>query len=336
MAHCPAQARLWPDKNGRDVSRLRRCATKIDPLGSSNPKFLCPPDKYKAILEKIYETHVSLATSWGNAALNSESTQNANADSNWQDEQKKLWGERARDYSKLDWVNKQDFMGSLVEFCAPQPDWNAVDIGTGPGVVAAALAPFVREVTGVDIIQEMIDSASRTHAAIPNASFRIEDAETLETFKDNSLDLATARMVFHHVHDCPLVLSQIQRILRPGGECVVCEGVPPDHLTRQRYIDIFELKEKRHTFSEAELINMFDRAGYEDIIVKPFFMRQVSLNNWLANGMVSDENIAEITRLHLEADDHFKNIYRLTERDGDVFMDWKFIFIKGRKPGGET
>jgi hypothetical protein len=108
--------------------------------------------------------------------------------------------------------------------------------------------------------------------------------------------------------------------------------VPPDHLTRARYEEIFALKEERHTFSEADLINLFDHAGFEDILVKPFFMRQVSLNNWLANGALAPPVIDEIRRLHVEADDHFKRVYRLNERDGDVFMDWKFIFIRGRRP----
>ena len=104
-------------------------------------------------------------------------------------------------------------------------------------------------------------------------------------------------------------------------------------LGEERWEKIFALKEDRHTFSEAELINLFDEAGYDDITVKPVFMRQVSLNNWLENSALPEENIREIRRLHLEADDHFKHVYRLREADGDVFMDWKFIFIKGFKNG---
>jgi hypothetical protein len=56
------------------------------------------------------------------------------------------------------------------------------------------------------------------------------------------------------------------------------------------------------------------------------------MRNWLENGALSQADIDAIWRLHVEADDHFKRIYRLTERDGDVFMDWKFVFVSGRKP----
>ena len=63
-------------------------------------------------------------------------------------------------------------------------------------------------------------------------------------------------------------------------------------------------------------------------------MRQVSLNNWLQHGALEPHVAEEIRRLHVDADEHFKKIYRLNERDGDVFMDWKFIIIRGWKPAG--
>jgi hypothetical protein len=65
------------------------------------------------------------------------------------------------------------------------------------------------------------------------------------------------------------------------------------------------------------------------VLLQPYFMRQVSMNNWLANGALEDTAIREIRRLHLEADGHFKRIYRLREFDGDILMDWKFAILRG-------
>lgn len=251
----------------------------------------------------------------------------------WSDEQRQIWAARARDYNKLDWVNKKDFMQSLLDFCHPRKDWHALDVGTGPGVVAAALLPHVRRITGIDITPEMIERARQNFSGQDGMIFEECNVENLQ-FEDETFDLAVGRMVFHHVDDCLKGLKEILRTLKTGSCCVVCEGVPPDHLTRQRYEEIFSLKEKRHTFSEAELINLFDWAGFADITLQPYFLRQVSLNNWLQNGALESHVIEEIRRLHVDADEHFKKMYRLNERDGDVFMDWKFIFIKGWKQAG--
>ena len=244
-----------------------------------------------------------------------------------------MWRVRSADYGRLDWVRKQDFIDRMVDFCEPQPHWLALDVGTGPGIIAAAIRPRVGQVIGVDLAPEMADRAVEKHGGVPGLSFVVGNVEELE-FPDDAFDLVTARMVFHHVDDCALGASEVWRTLKPGGSFVLCEGVPPDHLTRPRYEEIFALKEKRHTFSEADLINLFDHAGFDEVIVKPFFMRQVSLNNWLNNDALESAVIEEIRRLHVEADAHFKRVYRLNERDGDVFMDWKFIFIRGQKPLG--
>ncbi len=249
----------------------------------------------------------------------------------WLRLQEAVWRERSADYGRLDWVRKQDFIDRMVDFCEPEADWMALDVGTGPGIIAAAVRAFTRRVVGVDLAPEMTEAAKARHGDVPGLSFAVGNIEDLE-FADNTFDLVTARMVFHHVADVFRGAGEVWRALKPGGRFVLCEGVPPDHLTRARYEEIFALKEKRHTFSEADLINLFDHAGFEDILVKPFFMRQVSLNNWLANGALEQEAIDEITRLHVQADDHFKRVYRLNQRDGDVFMDWKFIFVRGTKP----
>jgi ubiquinone/menaquinone biosynthesis C-methylase UbiE len=249
----------------------------------------------------------------------------------WRHHQHDVWNRRSADYTKLDWVNKQDFMSKVIHFGDPQPHMKGLDIGSGPGVVAAALSPLVKEVVGIDISEEMIAKATMQHADKRNVRFQLANVEETP-FASDFFNIATARMVFHHVADCARGLKEVLRVLMPGGRLVLCEGVPPDHLTRARYEDIFALKEERHTFSEAELINMFDATGFENIVLMPHFMRQVSLNNWLQNGALDEANIREIRRLHVEADDHFKRIYRLTERDGDVFMDWKFVIVRGEKP----
>lgn len=249
----------------------------------------------------------------------------------WLRHQHDVWNKRSSAYNKLDWVKKQDFLSKMVFFADPQVRSRALDIGTGPGVVAATVAQYVQEVVGIDISEDMLEQAQEQNKHNPGIKFLLSNVENME-FQDNHFDMATARMVFHHVADCEAALNEVFRVLAPGGCFVLCEGVPPDHLTRQRYEDIFALKEERHTFSEAELINMFDRAGFENILIMPHFMRQVSLNNWLNNGALEQEAIDEIRRLHLEADAHFKRVYRLSERDGDVFMDWKFIIIRGIKP----
>jgi len=251
-------------------------------------------------------------------------------DEEWKHIQEETFKGRATQYDRLDWVRKKDFVNFMMDRCNLQPTDRVMDIGSGTGVIAAAVRPSVAHVTGINISPEMVKLAQEKYGADMGITFKVGDVENLEEPAD-SFDKVTARMVFHHVNHCNRSLQGIRRVLTKGGLCVVCEGVPPDHLCRERYEKIFALKEKRRTFSEADLINIFDRAGFINITLHSFFMRQVSLNNWLGNANLPDHIIGEIRHLHTEADDHFKDIYNLEERDGDVFMDWRFICITGEK-----
>ena len=74
----------------------------------------------------------------------------------WLQNQRDTWHKRAKDYSSLEWVGKQDFIHSFVGFGCPDKDWWVLDIGTGRGIVAAAVSPFVGEVIGRDSCEKMI------------------------------------------------------------------------------------------------------------------------------------------------------------------------------------
>src|SRR6478672_4427500 len=71
-------------------------------------------------------------------------------------------------------------------FVQPAGDERALDVGTGAGALALALAPVVREVVGLDPVPELVELA-RERAA-PNAEF-VEGDGTALPFPDGDFDL---------------------------------------------------------------------------------------------------------------------------------------------------
>ena len=247
-----------------------------------------------------------------------------------------IWNKRAPLYDNLDWVRKRDFLSFFIDLCQPRRDIIALDVGCGTGIISRELSSKVKKVIGIDLSRDMINQAvsKNSEGVLKGKQEYIQgDAQYME-FADGTFDLVTARMSFHHIDDGEKAMQEVYRILKWGGRFVLCEGVPPDHKTRQRYEEIFALKEKRHTFSEAELINMFYLAGFENIVLTPFFMKQVSLVNWLRNSAVEDGATQKILELHLTADEHFKRVYQMAVRDNDIFIDWKFVVVTGEKRKG--
>ncbi len=108
-------------------------------------------------------------------------------------------------------------------------DENAVvgDLGCGTGQVAEALAPFVRQVVGVDASQSMLRAAKKRLEKLPNVELRLGTVEALPV-DDSSLDAATMFLVLHHVPDPPRAIAEAARALKPGGRLVVVDMLPHD------------------------------------------------------------------------------------------------------------
>lgn len=94
-----------------------------------------------------------------------------------------------------------------------------LEIGVGTGVIAKALARRGFAVDGIDISQQMLVRArDRIGARVARA-----DARCLP-FADASIDQAIAVWVLH-VAGAPVgVLTEVARVLRPGGVCLVMDG----------------------------------------------------------------------------------------------------------------
>src|SRR5438094_5573376 len=81
----------------------------------------------------------------------------------------------------------------LRSFVLPSGDECALDVGTGAGTLALALAPLVREVVGVDVVPELLDRARK--GAPPNVTFVEGDATKLP-FDSGSFELSCSRRTF--------------------------------------------------------------------------------------------------------------------------------------------
>lgn len=96
-----------------------------------------------------------------------------------------------------------------------------LDVGTGPGELAARLSTPSRQVIGIDIAPEMVGLASQ---ALGGLAFHA-DAGSLP-FEHESFDGAIAVWILNHVGDPARALSEIYRVLRFGGRMFYLSGIP--------------------------------------------------------------------------------------------------------------
>jgi arsenite methyltransferase len=118
-----------------------------------------------------------------------------------------------------------------------QPGAAVLDIGCGAGVdslVAAHVVGPEGRVTGVDLVPEMLARA-REHArlaGVDNVIFQESSAEQLP-FPDNSFDVVISNGVLNLVVDKVKALSEIYRVLKPGGRFLLADQVLAGELPKE-------------------------------------------------------------------------------------------------------
>jgi SAM-dependent methyltransferase len=101
---------------------------------------------------------------------------------------------------------------------------DALDIGTGPGVVAFILAEMGHRVTGIDLSEEMLHCARHNADTLHlEVNFQKGDAERVP-FADESFDAVVNRYVLWTLPQPEKAISEWFRVLKPGGKVVIIDG----------------------------------------------------------------------------------------------------------------
>lgn len=115
-----------------------------------------------------------------------------------------------------------------VEFCYDFYEykrWNekkVLDVGCGNGYLLSRYALEGADVYGIDITETGIDLCQKrfSYLTLPYAGkFNVASAESIP-FPDNTFDCITSTGVLHHTPNTPKAVSEIFRVLKPGGRFI--------------------------------------------------------------------------------------------------------------------
>lgn len=162
-----------------------------------------------------------------------------------------------------------------------KPGMKVLDIACGPGFTACELAKATGaggHVTGVDINEELIAVAHQAKASekVENVSFSTGNVYEL-TLPENTFDFVYARFVFQHLEKPQLALSNIRKVLKPGGVLCVLDiddnwtSFSPESDAFVTFIRKSGAGQKRkggNRLIGSQLYGLLSEAGYQKVSTK--------------------------------------------------------------------
>jgi len=117
------------------------------------------------------------------------------------------------------------FARKIMESVAPLESGSTiVDLGTGPGILSIELHKLLPQakIIGVDLSSDMLEIARKNadEAGMSNYETRLGKAEELP-IESNSVNLVVTQSSFHEWDDPRKGLSEIFRVLKPGGSLIL-------------------------------------------------------------------------------------------------------------------
>lgn len=186
-----------------------------------------------------------------------------------------------------------DDLARLVELAAPTEDDIALDIATGGGHTALAIARTAGRVIASDFTPTMLHTAREfiSSKGMENVTYALADAESLP-FADHSFSIVTTRIAPHHFADTGAFVHEVARVLEPGGRFLLEDSCVPEGEAGDFLNNIEKIRDGSHVHSatEAEWIGLLHDAEFA-IMRAELFRKEHELEQWIGRANASGDAV---------------------------------------------
>lgn len=257
----------------------------------------------------------------------------------------KQFGAAAADYAASAVHASGPSLARLVVLVSPQRDWRALDVATGAGHAALALALHVGRVIASDITEEMLAEAAKLAAARGLANVETAHAEAgALPFAVESFDLVTCRLAAHHFPDPAAFVGEAWRVLTPGGTLALVDNIGPDaaFLPNARAVELrdasivynaFEkLRDPSHArcLTLAEWRELLEDTGFVDLR-EECLDQDIAFEPWTKRMRCDAATVGHLQAM-LATDGALRAFLRPREEDGASMFTLQEAIIVARKP----
>ena len=177
---------------------------------------------------------------------------------------KDFFAEKAKDYDNLKarTDNVSNIANLILKEIVYQKNMKILDFGSGTGLLLSKIAPYVGEITAVDISKSMNATLESKRETIDCVLEIIEMDLTTEAL-DQKFDGIISSMTMHHVKDVAKLVEKFYAMLNENGTLALSDLDTEDGTFHEEDTGVFHFG-----FNRDEFVNMAKKAGFKDLKIQ--------------------------------------------------------------------
>ncbi len=227
------------------------------------------------------------------------------------------------------WITDQELLQQHAEHLKLPEDSRLLDVCCGSGVVGNSFRGKVKEIIGLDLTPEMIAiSKTRLDDVIYGTVYDLP-------FDDGSFDAVCTREVLHLLPNPGKPVSEIFRVLRPGGQFIVGQILPFSELDGPWMYRVFKKKQPLifNMFQEEDFRQMLTAAGFVDMETSEYLQWE-DIDLWIDTHETTNLHRHEIRELFYNAPQEARAVHPFEILpSGEIRDQWRWVVFSVRKPG---
>ncbi|MEI6322978.1 MAG: class I SAM-dependent methyltransferase [bacterium] len=211
----------------------------------------------------------------------------------------------------------------------------ALDVATGGGHTALALARMGWRVTAGDVSARMLENATML---LGEEGYQLEahlfPAEEIP-FPDGVFDLVTVRVAAHHFSSPEKFVTEVARVLKPEGFFLLIDGTVPynDPETETWLHHVEQWRDPSHGrfLSRVAWEGLVTANALEIVFSTLHEKKQPDLEWYFETAATTPENRKLVLEAVRTIPDSVRQALRLTEEDGKIVWWWPILHLLARK-----